>query len=92
MAGAEMHLALFEKIGLGQWFRYFTGGLEVIGASLLLVPKTAAIGAALLATMVGTLATHLFIIGGSPVPAIVLLLMTLAVAWYRRPGSVSGEK
>jgi putative oxidoreductase len=93
LAGAEMHIAMFEKIGLGQWFRYFTGGLEVVGAILLLMPKRAAIGAAMLAvTMAGAIATHLFIIGGSPAPAIVILLMTLAVAWYRRPVSVSGEK
>ena len=49
LAGAEMHIAMFEKIGLGQGFRYFTGGLEAISALLLLVPKTAAIAAALYA-------------------------------------------
>ena len=93
LAGADMQIALFEQIGLGQWFRYVTGGLEVLCAILLLVPKTAAIGATLLAvTMVGAIATHLFIIGGRPVPALVLLLMTGAVAWYRRPGSVCGNK
>ena len=93
LAGADMHMALFEQIGLGQWFRYVTGGLEVLCAILLLVPTTAAIGAALLAaTMAGAMATHLCIIGGSPVPAIMLLLMTSAVAWYRWPVSGSGEK
>ena len=91
LAGAEMHIAMFEKIGLGQGFRYFTGGLEVISALLLLVPETAAIAAALLAaTMVGAIVTHLFIIGGSAVVPIVLLLITLAVAWYRR--HVEGRK
>jgi putative oxidoreductase len=89
LAGAEMHVAMFEKIGLGQWFRYFTGGLEVICAILLLVPRRVGIGAALLtATMVGAVATHLFIIGGSAAPALVLLLITAAVAWYRRPDSL----
>ena len=89
LAGAEMHVAMFEKIGFGQWFRYFTGSLEVISAVLLLLPKTAGIGAALLAaTMVGAVATHLFIIGGSAAPALVLLLITAAVAWYRRPDSL----
>jgi len=89
LAGAEMHVAMFEKIGLGQWFRYFTGGLEVICAILLLVPRTVGIGAALLAaTMVGAVATHLFIIGGSAAPALVLMLITAAVAWYRRPDSL----
>jgi len=87
LAGAEMHVATFEKIGLGQWFRYFTRGLEVICAILLLVPSTVGIGAALLtATMAGAVATHLFIIGGSPLPAIMLLLITSVVAWHRRRG------
>ena|SRR5499426_908919 len=89
LAGAEMHVAMFGKIGLGQWLRYFTGSVEVICAVLLLLPKTAGIGAALLAaTMAGAVATHLFIIGGSPLPAIMLLLITAAVAWYRRPESL----
>jgi len=89
LAGAEAHVAMFEKIGLGQWFRYFTRGLEVICAILLLVPSTVGIGAALLtATMAGAVATHLFIIGGSPLPAIMLLLITATVAWYRRPESL----
>jgi putative oxidoreductase len=89
LAGAEMQVATFEKIGLGQWFRSFTGGLEVICAILLLAPRTAAIAAAALAaTMLGAIATHLFIIGGSQVPAIVLLLITAAIAWFRRPASV----
>src|SRR5438046_9809982 len=53
LAGAAPMLAMFEKIGVGQWFRYFTGGLEVICAVLLLIPRTSAIGAWLLAaTMV----------------------------------------
>jgi uncharacterized membrane protein YphA (DoxX/SURF4 family) len=89
LAGAEMQVAMFEKIGLGQWLRYFTGSLEVICAVLLLLPKTSGIGAALLtATMAGAVATHLFIIGGSAAPALVLLLITAAVAWYRRPESL----
>ena len=89
LAGAEIHVAMFEKIGFGQWLRYFTGSLEVISAVLLLLPKTAGIGAALLtATMAGAVATHLFIIGGSPLPAIMLLLITATVAWYRRPDSL----
>jgi len=89
LAGAETHVAMFEKIGLGQWLRYFTGSVEVICAVLLLLPKTAGIGAALLAaTMAGAVATHLFIIGGSAAPALVLLLITAAVAWYRRPESL----
>lgn len=33
---------LFNEIGLGQWFRYLTGGLEVVGAVALLIPRLVA--------------------------------------------------
>jgi putative oxidoreductase len=75
---------LFDKIGIGQWFRYLTGGLEVIGAIALLVPRFTAFGALLLScVMVGAVITHLFVVGGSPVPAIVLLVFTGSIAWLR---------
>lgn len=83
LANPQMQVAFFEKIGLGQWFRYFTGGLEVIGAILVLVPRTAGFAATLLAmTMVGAVDIHLLITGGSPVPSIVLLVIAIAVTWY----------
>ena len=84
LAGPQMQITFFEEIGLGQWFRYFTGGLEVIGAILVLVPRTAVVGAVLLAMiMVGAVDIHLLITGGSPVPPVVLLVIAVAVTWYR---------
>ena len=84
LAGAHVPVETFEKIGLGQWLRYYTGGLEVVFACLLMIPRTAALAAAVLAAiMVGAVATHLLIIGGSPTSAAVLLLLAAAVAWYR---------
>jgi putative oxidoreductase len=75
----------FEQIGLGQWFRYFTGTLELIGAAALLVPAVAPLGALLLAAiMVGATLTHLFVLPGSPVPAVVLFALSVMVAWAHR--------
>ena len=83
LAGQQMQIAFFEKIGFGQWFRYFTGGLEVLGVILVLVPRTAGLGATLLGmTLVGTVEIHLLIIGGNPVPSIALLVIAIAVTWY----------
>jgi uncharacterized membrane protein YphA (DoxX/SURF4 family) len=80
----------FAKIGLGQWFRYLTGTLEVVGALLLLIPRLCGLGGLLLAcVMVGAVATHLFVLGGSPVPAIVLLVVTAFIAWMRRERTLS---
>ncbi len=85
LAGAPAMVALFDGIGVGQWFRYVTGGIEVVSAIALLVPSLAAFGAlALVATMIGAVATHLFIVGGSPAVPVLLLLGSVLVAWTRR--------
>lgn len=85
LAGAAAMVALFDAIGVGQWFRYVTGVIEVASAVTLFVPALAPFGAvAVVATMVGAVATHLFVVGGSPAVPVVLLLGALAVAWARR--------
>jgi uncharacterized membrane protein YphA (DoxX/SURF4 family) len=90
LTGAPALVALFDAIGIGQWFRYLTGSIEVVSAVALLVPSWAAFGALLLIpTMVGAVFTHLFILGGSAVPATVLLTGSLAIAWARRDQLVS---
>ena len=84
LAGVEMQVQLFATIGIGQWFRYFTGLLEITGAIGLLIAALAPFAALLLATiMIGAITTHLFIAGGSPVAAIVLLASSLTIAWLR---------
>ena len=89
LAGAERMVAMFETLGFGQWFRFVTGGLEVLGAVLLLIPRTTWLGGALLAVvMVGAIFTHLVLIGGSFVPALVLLIITAGIAYYRRPADL----
>jgi putative oxidoreductase len=86
LAGAAQMVQVFEAIGFGQWFRLVTGVVEVVGAVLLLVPATGFFGGALLsATMIGAVATHLFMIGGSAVPALVLGLLSGFIAWRERP-------
>ena len=93
LAGAAPMAEMFDKIGVGQWFRYLTGSLEVTGAILLLIPATVAFGGALLvATMVGAIMIHLFVLGGSPVPAIVLFVIVASVTWYRWRGSISEKQ
>ena len=85
LTGVPAMVALFDAIGVGQWFRYVTGSIEVVSGVALLVPSLAPFGALLLVpTMVGAIATHLFIVGGSPAPATVLLIGSLAILWGRR--------
>jgi putative oxidoreductase len=88
LAGAPQMVAVFEKVGVGQWFRYVTGLLEVMGALGLLIPGYAFYGAALLAmVMVGAIVSHLTVLGGSPAGPAVLLVLTGTIAYLRRPRS-----
>ena len=48
LSGYPMMVETFDKIGIGQWFRYVTGVIEVASAILLLIPRLAPVGAALL--------------------------------------------
>ncbi|MCK9397668.1 MAG: DoxX family protein [Methylobacter sp.] len=92
LAGAPQMIQVFEAIGVGQWFRYLTGAIEVAGVLLLLAPSAGFFGGLLLsATMIGGVATHLVVIGGSPVPAMVLGLLSAFVAWRLKPISQSSE-
>jgi putative oxidoreductase len=85
LAGVPFMVDLFAQIGLGQWFRVVTGVVEVTGAVALLVPGLASIGALWLGgTMVGAVATHVFVLHTSPVPAIVLGVLNAVVVYLRR--------
>jgi putative oxidoreductase len=85
LAGVPFMVDLFAQIGLGQWFRVATGVVEVIGAVALLVPGLASVGALWLGlTMVCAVATHVFVLHTSPVPAIVLGLLNVVVVYLRR--------
>jgi len=85
LAGAPEMVGLFEVLGVGQWFRYATGGIEVASAIALLIPSRAFYGAlALAVTMVGAILTHLVVVGGSAAIPVVLLAATAFIAWARR--------
>jgi putative oxidoreductase len=85
LLGKPEMVALFEAVGIGQWFRYVTGLLELTGAVLIVVPRTKFFGAALLCmVMVGAVLTHLFILHSAPTAPAVLLVLAGVVAWVRR--------
>ena len=82
-------IQLFEDIGARDWLRHLTGGLQVLGAVLLLVPATARAGATLIAlTMIGAIGAHLFLLptgfGGAVFP-MAFLGFAIAAGWRRPP-------
>jgi uncharacterized membrane protein YphA (DoxX/SURF4 family) len=82
----------FAQIGIGQWFRYLTGALEVSGAVGVLIPKVRFRAALLIAVvMAGATVTNLFILH-IPVLAgltVALMALLLTLAWQWRPQSAS---
>ena len=77
VAGAENFqsqgewVRIFDQIGWGVWFRYFTGVVELLGAALVLVPLTVTIGLALLAcTMIGAAVVHVVVLKDGAVAAV----------------------
>jgi putative oxidoreductase len=85
LAGVQAMIDIFNVIGLGQGFRYVTGAVEVTGAILMLIPSLAACGALLLAcTMVGAVITHLTVLPASPIPALILSVLSAGIAWTHR--------
>jgi len=86
-SSAELHwVSLFREIGMGDWFRYFTGVVEVLGGILVLIPRTALAGLALVsATMAGAVVILLFILhrpADSVFPAIFLIVL-ISIGWNR---------
>ncbi len=83
---------LFHDIGLGQWFRYFTGTVQVTGALLFAIPAASMIGAALLAsTMLGAVCVHLFVLNtgmsAAPIPGVLLVIIIAVWIHGERPSS-----
>jgi putative oxidoreductase len=85
LSGDEQMVETFAAIGIGQWFRYVMGLIEVALAMLLLIPALAGIAALLVVPiMIGVILTQLLISGGSPALPIGLLIIASIVAWGRK--------
>jgi putative oxidoreductase len=89
LIGNPAEVSLFAAIGWGQWFRYFTGLLELWGAVILLIPGRSRRGALLLSVvMLGAITFSLtslrHVPGNNVLFPIVTLVVLLAIARLRR--------
>jgi uncharacterized membrane protein YphA (DoxX/SURF4 family) len=75
----------FEAIGFGQWFRYFTGAVEWLGAALLLWPAASPFGALIVVGIsIGAFFAQLYAMHGDVIHTLVLLAIGLALLWAQR--------
>ncbi|MEL6919896.1 MAG: DoxX family protein, partial [Pseudomonadota bacterium] len=85
LLGASMMVETFDAIGWGQWFRYVTAFVELGSAALLWAPALSVVGAGLLfVTMICGALFHVFVIGPSAVPALVLAALCAVLIWLDR--------
>jgi len=86
LAGMQMHVVAFAHWGYAPWFMYVVGAWEVVGAILLVIPKTSTFAAALMAVnMAGAVYTTAIRVN-EPNTAIVpgVLFVLLVIAGYLR--------
>src|SRR5687768_10157727 len=78
----------FARIGLGPWFQYFVGAVELAGAIGLLIPRLSGLAALGLAgVMAGAVLAHLFVLPPASLalaPAVLGVVLAL-IAWGRWP-------
>jgi putative oxidoreductase len=81
----------FAALGWGQWFRYFTGFLDVAGSLLLFVPRWTVWGALMLTCSVGAASfICLFVLRQYDAAAPLLFTaLALTLAWLTRPRLVA---
>jgi putative oxidoreductase len=95
-ASSSSWVQTFDAIGLGQWFRYFTGVVELLGGLLFLVPPATVVGGFLLiASMVGAMVVQAFVFkqpAASLFPGAYLLGVVLAFATIRRSSRDSARR
>jgi uncharacterized membrane protein YphA (DoxX/SURF4 family) len=85
LSGQPMMVKEFAEVGLGQWFRYVTGLLELTGAVLLLWPGRTAYGAGLLACVcTGAFFAQLLFIHVDVIHTIVLTAIFVTITWFHR--------
>ena len=85
----DAFVAKFDDIGFGQWFRYFTGVLEIGTAIGLLIPRICGLAALGLAgIMAGAALTELTLVtnGGfdDAMMPLIFMVWALVIAVYRR--------
>jgi putative oxidoreductase len=84
LVGQRDMILLFREIGIGEWFRYLTGTIEVSGALLLVMPFLSGASAVVLGgVMIIASLVEFFVLHRPPVAALACLSAHGFVAWSR---------
>ena len=85
LVGQPMMVREFEIVGLGQWFRYLTGLMEIAGATMVLVPSASALGATVLLLVdSGAFAAQLVVLHDDWIHTVVIALLIGMLIYVQR--------
>jgi putative oxidoreductase len=85
LAGAQIMVDLFDRIGAGQWLRYLVGVVELSGGIGVLIPAVSGLAAIGLCALL-TAATFTNLAIGDPLWApLFWLVLAAIIAWRRWP-------
>ena len=92
LAGVPAMVQLFDKVGVEQWFRYFTGLVELTAGIGLLISRCAFYAAlALVVVMIGATIAQLTVLAASPAAPLALLVFNGIIAYLRKPAHFAGR-
>ncbi len=85
-AGEAGPVETFDQVGVGQWFRYVIGTIEIASGVGLLIPPIAGLAAlAAGSVLIGAVAMEAFVLtDGNPIVPAVLVVLLAVVAWHHR--------
>jgi putative oxidoreductase len=85
LSGQPMMVAEFDTVGLGQWFRYLTGALELVAAIAVLIPTVSAFGALLMVCIAaGAFITQIGVLHMDWIHTLVIALVAGAAVYLQR--------
>ena len=84
LSGNPQMVAEFDTVGLGQWFRYATGLLELVGGVAILIPALSVLGAGLLLCVdVGAFVAQVGVLHMDWIHCVVIGALLGAVIWLQ---------
>ncbi|MDE2016103.1 MAG: DoxX family protein [Hyphomicrobiales bacterium] len=85
LSGQAMMVQEFARVGVGQWFRYFTGAMEIAGGVAALIPAFSPLGAvALLCVDAGAFVAQVSILHDDWIHTLVIGAALCALIYLQR--------
>jgi uncharacterized membrane protein YphA (DoxX/SURF4 family) len=85
LTSQPMMVVEFDQVGLGQWFRYLTGALELLGGIAVFVPRYSLLGAILLFLIdVGAFVAQVAVLHADWIHTVVIALIIGALIFLQR--------